>query len=279
MRETSADLVWTDHLAWCPKRGLTSSATRVVDLPDLSRWVAVAADGRLELTCLDDGDESEDGPPPVDLYRLPADVELPPELVTALGGLGTVARLRTTDIWEAIVVGVCQMITVAAPWDTYKRLCQAWGEAVPLSTSPLYRMAPDPVGILDQTWRTLPATGLGQAAPVLHSAAEAYLTHGDTWHAAEPADLITDLQTHIDGLDTDTARLIIVDITGDFEFYPVHTLDFRAWAHRAAPHALWPPRPTGFAHHWRTRTGKHRSAITALLVAWGHQQPNLLGET
>lgn len=257
--EFYADLVWTDHVAWCP---MPRAHTRVIDLPDTGRFVATARGQQLDVIGLD----AVGNTPVVDFYRAPTDLSSEADaMVKPLADLGTVARVRTADLWEAIGAALCHHSAVKRPWHAYKDLCRDGGEQVPLPDSPRYAMFPTPDVIASETPISMAGTGLGDVAGLLCDAADTYMRYAPEWTTAAPKDLITRLHA-IDGIGEHAARQIAVDITGDFSSYP-HDAEFRSWAGRIAPNIPWPTNKEDFTTYWTRLTEPHTSGVTALLVA------------
>lgn len=255
------DVVWMDHPAWCPSRYVW---VRVLDVPETSRIVATCRKpAALDLVALDGHDTDM-----VDIYQSPATTSATPAyLAGVLSSMGRVARVRTTNLWEAIGAAICYKPTVSRPWHSFKNLCRALGEQIPCWPSPRYAMFPSAEVITQETPISLSAMGLGDEVHTLCEAAEAYLQCGTSWRSASPEVLTRALQT-VDGIDAHTAQRIAVDISGNYSYYP-HDAAFQTWAAKAAPLLPWPGNSEAFTAQWTQACGEYLADLTALLVAWG----------
>src|SRR6266566_8091662 len=120
-------LVITEHAAW---RITERGRYRVFTLPDGGQWLVRANGGELlSFPLMPSG-----GEPRSDVFTLRrpkmATPEAP-ELFAALAVLGTVARFRTSDLWEAIATAIIrQVVRAAQSKRLYRDFCQAHGQRI-----------------------------------------------------------------------------------------------------------------------------------------------------
>ena len=119
--------VITEHAAW---RITERGRHRVFALPDGGQWL-VRVSGSEVLSC---PLVASTGEPRFDVFALPrpgmARREAP-ELFSALAALGTVARFRTSDLWEAIATAIIrQVVRAAQAKRLYRDFCQVHGQRV-----------------------------------------------------------------------------------------------------------------------------------------------------
>lgn len=257
-----------DHPSWTRT---ADGGYRVVRV-GLAAWLLrVSPDDNLTLRRLRGG-EHEDRPPVVDVVDATtldhARGGAPAELWAALAALGPVTRVRNPDLWDAVCTGVVrQVVRAAQARELYRRLCAAYGEAIPTPYGPVTVLpTAETVVCLDE--RELRALGLGFKAPALRAAARAYLDAADRWAGLAPADLVIALQ-HVPRIGPWTAGAAAADATNEFSIYPYADLAVRTWAARAAPSVAWPAGEADFGAYWRTIAGASLSALTLLALAWG----------
>src|SRR5260370_15768195 len=126
MSETFRSVI-TEHAAW---RITQRDRYRVFVLPDGEQWL-IRANGRelLSLPLV-----ASSGEPRFDAFTLlrseVATTEAP-ELFSAFAALCTVARFRTSDLWEAIAAAIIrQVVRAAQAKRLYRDFCQAYGQRV-----------------------------------------------------------------------------------------------------------------------------------------------------
>lgn len=192
-------------------------------------------------------------------------------LSLALGELGTVARIRNSDPWDALLTSIVRQV-IRAPHATrlYRQLCREFGECIALGTTEFW-CSPGPAVILSLTDVDFKRLGLSFKQDVLRSAAAHILDEKSDW-----ADLIrldraaakTELQ-RIPRVGPWTSGATIADLTNDFSAYPVGDLAVRTWAKLIAPSFDWPIRENDFEELWRRIAKSYVSEVTMLALAWG----------
>lgn len=212
-----------------------------------------------------------EGPiPHIDSFRLAhgagKDV---PELARALEQLGTVGRIRNSNLWDAIGTAIIrQVIRAGHAKRMYRRFCETHGEAVRLRTGaklPLFPSAETVMALHDDEFAAL---GMAFKRRPLRAAAQAYMASGDSWRQLSPSDLVVAL-TSVPHVGQWTARAAVTDWSNDWSIYPYADLAVRTWAKRAAPSYPWPSEERSFGEVWLGLTGEHLSTITLLTLAWG----------
>jgi DNA-3-methyladenine glycosylase II len=268
MRQSST-FVMREHAAWRPTAAGTQ---RVLALPDGSRWLALAAGGRLKLSAVTAGATR----PQADRFALPGGaLDVVPELAAALRTLGVVTRLRNPDLWDAIATAIIrQVIRAAQSKKLYRAFCDAYGDPVELPGGTTVALLPTPQITLSLTDQQFAAIGLAFKRRPLRAAAEAYLEYGAKWCELPPAVLVQELQT-VPRIGAWTAGAAVADFSNDWALYPYADLAVRTWAKRAAPSYNWPSDEPAFGQMWRALARDKLSAITVLTLAWGSQHGDI----
>jgi DNA-3-methyladenine glycosylase II len=259
------DFAMTEHAAW---RSADGRIERVFVLPNGARWLATVRECTLRLDAL--GGQSAVPAPGV--FTLPggapANVS---ELAAALGGLGSVARFRNFDLWDAIGTAIIrQVIRAAHAKKLYRAFCDAYGERVRLPSGDVYCLFPTPEIAFGLDSDQFSAIGMAFKRPPLLAAAQAYLEHGAKWRDLPPTVLIGELQT-VPRIGQWTAHAAVADWSNDWSLYPYADLAVRTWAKRAAPAFTWPDDEPTFGALWRALACEHLSSLTLLTLAWGSQ--------
>lgn len=255
---------WTmlDHPGWHTELDIPARAVRTAH----GTWLVHATpDGDLVAT---------GGPgqaPPVDshtatpLHETPA----PQGLIRALEQLGTVHRLRNTDLWDALATAIIrQVIRAGQARKMHLALREAAGERSGVAT-----LTPTPEQVLAMSAEAFTALGMAFKRKPLQAAAEAYLDLREEWTAMPGDVLVKALQT-VPRIGPWTAGAAAADYTGDFSLYPYGDLAVRTWARRADPATEWPDSEPAFTAAWADMAGPHLSTLTVLTLAWGDQHAN-----
>lgn len=259
--------VITEHAAW---RITERGRHRVFALPDGGQWL-VRVSGSEVLSC---PLVASTGEPRFDVFALPrpgmARREAP-ELSSALAALGTVARFRTSDLWEAIATAIIrQVVRAAQAKRLYRDFCQAHGQRVTHLNGEGYALFPAAETVLGLHDEQFASIGLTLKRRPLRAAAEAYLKHEAHWRDLPPAVLVQELQ-HIPRIGPWTAGAAAADYSNDFTYYPYADLAVRTWAKRAAPSYPWPDSEQAFGRLWQRLAGDQLATLTLLTLAWGSQ--------
>jgi DNA-3-methyladenine glycosylase II len=255
--------VLTDHAAW---RTTPSGGSRVFVLPDGGQWLVTIDGADLLPYQLADGGAR----PQLDSFTVeePA-VNEAPALFKALAELGTVARFRTPDLWEAIATAIIrQVIRAAHARQLQRNLCDVHGNRISSQDGDEYALFPDVETVLDLDDEQFANLGMTFKHRPLRTAAEAYLKHGSQWRELPPGELVTQLQL-IPRIGPWTAGAAVADFTNDFSYYPYADLAVRTWAKRAAPSYSWPDDEKEFGRLWRRLAGSQLAPTTLLTLAWG----------
>lgn len=210
-------------------------------------------------------------------------VDLPPraprQLSEALGQLGTVHRLPSPTLWEAITSGLLRRI-IRAPQARalYQRWITAYGATWDTPAGVMHTVpSPDEVLLLaEEQFATVGAALHRKALP---AAAAACLEHSEEWAQLPADDLVKALQ-EVSGIGPWTAACAAADFTGDYSVYPHGDLAVRTWARRAAPTAPLPDDTREFEAAWGRwapdRPQLH--ALTTHTLAWGiHARQPVIG--
>lgn len=205
--------------------------------------------------------------------QLPADAPRP--LTKALARLGTVHRLPSPTLWEAITSGLLRKI-IRAPQARalYQRWITTYGPSWETPAGVMHSV-PGPHDVLELAEERFAVIGAALHRKALPAAAAAYLKHGEIWCQLSPDDLVKALQ-EVPGIGPWTAACAAADFTGDYSVYPHSDLAVRTWAAKAAPSAPLPDTPRKFEAAW-SRWAPDRPqlhALTTYTLAWGiHARP------
>lgn len=257
------DFVMTEHPAW---QAAGSGCRRVFALLGGGRYMLTVSHGELALHPLVSGSSE----PVFDSFVMPDGVlsEIP-ELATALTRLGTVVRVRNTDLWDAIGTAIIrQVIRAGQSKKLYRAFCESYGERVELPRGGTYALFPAPEIVLGLASEQFASVGMAFKRRPLKASAEAYLNHGAKWRELSPHALIDELQV-APRIGPWTAHAAVADWSNDWALYPYADLAVRTWARRAAPSYFWPTDEASFGRVWRVLAGDHLSSLTLLTLAWG----------
>jgi DNA-3-methyladenine glycosylase II len=263
------DFVMTDHAAWLPA---DAGRQRVFVTPGGGRWLAMAYEGMVALHPL----APAAAKPVLDVFTMPdGPLTEAPELATALRELGSTARFRNSDLWDALGMAIMrQVIRAAQSKKLYRDFCQAHGTQVRLPDGGIYCLFPTPEIVLQLTDHQFASLGLAFKRRPLRLAAEAYSVHGAQWQELSPTTLVDALQV-IPRVGPWTARAAVADWSNDWALYPYDDLAVRTWAKRAAPSRDWPVDEPTFGRMWRALAGEGLSSLTLLTLAWGSQHGDI----
>lgn len=195
---------------------------------------------------------------------------LPPVLGGPLVGLGTVLRMPTPWLWEAISTAILrQVVRAAQARKIYGAWCEKYGAVVETAHGPLATV-PDPETVLALAEADFKSVGAAFHRTALQAAAVAYLKHADGWRNLGATDLQAAL-TCVPRIGRWTASAAAADYTGDFAVYPYQDLAVRTWARRAAPAHPWPGTEREFGAAWRQLADDDRQlhSLTAYTLTWG----------
>ena len=263
------DFVMTEHAAWLPTGG---GVRRVFGLPKEGRWLATVRKSALRLDALTDATAT----PVPDVFALSsATLSEAPELATALRGLGSVARLRNFDLWDAIGTAIIrQVIRAGQSKKMYRAFCTAYGERIELPNGGVYAEFPTPERVLGLSDDQFSSVGMAFKRRPLTATAEAFLERGTEWLRL-PADTLIEALQSVPRIGPWTARAAVADWSNDWSVYPYGDLAVRTWATRASPSFDWPSDEPNFGRTWRALAGEDLSSLTLLTLAWGSQHGDI----
>ncbi|GFJ77503.1 hypothetical protein [Phytohabitans houttuyneae] len=231
------DFVMTDHPAWIPA-GNGRGKLRVL-VAFGRRWL-IRTGGPTGFTLHELAPAASK--PIHDVFHLPpgALAELP-QLAGSLAGLGTVARFRAGNLWDALATAaVRQMLRGVHATNVYRQFCHAHGERIQLPTGEHYWLFPTPEAVLDLTPDQFADVGLASKRAALRDAANGYLRDGHGWQSLPPLRMIEQLR-RIPRVGRWTAHAAAADWSNEWALYAAGDLNLRTWARRAAPAYPWPP--------------------------------------
>jgi DNA-3-methyladenine glycosylase II len=259
--------VMTDHPAWVSTdAGIAYRAVRYGS----SVWVLTSAPanfGGYDTTSylvLGTGD------PPVADVADPITLTCPPAVARPLQELGTVARWRNPDLWDALATTIVrQVIRAGQARKLYRSFCQAHGEQVITPHGETW-LFPVPEVVLSLPDAEFVRWGMAFNRRPLLAAAQASLEFGQKWAEFDPTTLVDELQS-VPRIGPWTARASVADLTNDYILYPFADLAVRTWAKLLAPGRTWPETEPEFAAEWQRLAGDQLSTMTLLTLAWGVQ--------
>lgn len=223
-----------------------------------------------------------DGGHLVDLVRLAGDTDIAPAVDTVdprtlvgdvavcepLRGDGPVARVRTSDVWEALGTAVSrQVIKAATARENYRRFCEAYGERYDTAAGPAW-LFPTPETVLALSDDEFDVLRMKFFRGALRSAAEASLKAADDWAGMTGEQLAAAVQS-VRRIGPWTAGATVADVTNDYSLYPFADLAVRTWAGKLAPSVDWPKPEPEFGRVWQAMAGAQLSEWTLLTLAWG----------
>ncbi|MGW1762742.1 hypothetical protein ACWCQL_01395 [Streptomyces sp. NPDC002073] len=258
----------TEHLGW--HRTPEGEPVRVVEHQGAA-WMAHWERERehLLLRPLD----ADFGEQPAVAYTSAVDLPTVAEgalLLDELVPLGTVARLTTPSLWDAITTALLrQLVGAAQARKRHRAYYAAYGRAFDTPAGPL-PLVPAPEIVLELSDEGFAAVGALFNRRGLRAAATAYLDRGDHWSTLDPEGLVKEL-LEVPYIGPWTAAAAAADYTGDHSVYPHADLAVRTWAGRAAPGLALPSGDRAFEDLWRrwapARATLH--ALTLFTLAWG----------
>jgi hypothetical protein len=262
VRNTMVSATWT--------HGRSGYCHRIFANRHGMKWLATWGDCRLGLHPIDGCTEDSDLPKITytDLPRLLGQAPIP--IVRSLASLGTVMRISTLCLWEALSTAVI-MQGMPATTGRARQWCRLYGARYPTPEGP-FRTAPGAEFALRLSHRGFTDAGIGHdTARILRSAADAYLDHTDVWSGYSGERIVSVLR-HIPGLTLPTAATAAVDYTGDGSCYPLASaLD--GWISQAPANGHeQAPRLREAVETWAF-TPERRHALTLAILAREHRAP------
>ncbi|MEV7092846.1 hypothetical protein AB0M80_08350 [Amycolatopsis sp. NPDC051045] len=218
----------------------------------------------------------------VDLVRLAGDTDVAPIIDTInpltlvgdvavcepLRAAGPVARVRTSDVWEALGTAVTrQVVRAATARQKYRAFCEAYGERYETAAGPAW-LFPSPETVLALSDDEFDVLRMKFFRDGLRSAAEASLKAADDWAGMTGEQLVAAVQS-IRRSGPWTAGVTVADVTNDYSLYPFADLAVRTWAGKLAPSVDWPKPEPEFGRLWQAMAGAQLSEWTLLTLAWG----------
>lgn len=193
-----------------------------------------------------------------------------PTLRDRLTKLGTLARYRTSSLWEAFAWAIIRLRNNGNAETIFRNLSEH-GERVSLRGGGEYAMFPTPAEVLALKNHDLQDVGLERVSRrPLVAAAEAYVQHGDEWCKQPRGVLFHSLQS-VPRIGVATARSAVADWTNDWSLYPYADPNLRGYAAAAAPSFDWPD-DHAFGPLWQELADGNLSSATLLMLTWGLQQ-------
>ena len=262
------DFVMTEHPSWIP---FEKGHRRVFALAEGGRYLCTVSGREIVGQSLTPG-----GGPILDAFTTPkGHLAKVPELEAALNTLGSVARFRNPDLWDAVGTAIMrQVIRAGQSKKLYRAFCAAHGERVRLPDGDSYALFPRPSTVLELHTDQFASLGMAFKRGPLVAAAKAYLEHGARWQDTHPETLTQELQT-VPRIGPWTAHAALADWSNNWALYPYADLAVRTWATRAAPRHNWPSSEGDFGPVWRALGGDHLSDITLMTLAWGSKRGDI----
>lgn len=181
---------------------------------------------------------------------------------------GPVARVRNSDVWEALGLAVTrQVIKAATARENYRRFCEAYGERYDTAAGPAW-LFPSPETVLALTDAEFDVLRMKFFRGALRSAAEASLKSADDW-AGMTGELLVAAVQSVRRIGPWTAGAAAADVTNDYSLYPFADLAVRTGAGKLAPSVDWPKPEPEFGRLWHAMAGGQLSEWTLLTLAWG----------
>ncbi|UUV32252.1 hypothetical protein NQK81_02025 [Amycolatopsis roodepoortensis] len=214
--------------------------------------------------------ELVDGPPDTDPR---VDVVDPAALADSGTGLhdilleaGPVARVRSSDLWDALVGATlrCTMPPERAR-AVYRDNAAGFGTSydTPLGRASLF---PSPQVILELSADVIEVSGLGHVRGHLRTAAWVARELESRWRTV-PCEKFATILGHVPRLGSLIAGAAVADLSSDFRCLEPGDVLVRRRVRALDPAASWPDDPRAFGTRWQQMTGTERSAWTVLVLA------------
>ncbi|MBO4164085.1 hypothetical protein JQN83_25160 [Micromonospora sp. MMS20-R2-23] len=186
--------------------------------------------------------------------------------------MGSVARLRNPDLWEAVATAIIrQVIRAGQARKLHREFCRRFGDVIALSGETDLHTFPSAQRVITLSDDDFTISGMSFKRKPLRHAATAFLTHGRSWMDLSPSVLAKELQT-VSGIGPWSAGAAVADWSNDWALYPYADLAVRTWARHANPHHHWANDEPTFGRQWRRVTGDNLATYTLLTLAYGTQQ-------
>ncbi|WP_459714463.1 hypothetical protein [Actinophytocola sp. KF-1] len=180
---------------------------------------------------------------------------------------GRLWRVRSTDLWEAILPHlVRQHGDIAQTIQRYRALCTAIGDRVTTSLGTLLitPRARTVASADDKAWGELANRPWVRR---VRAAARMYLERQTAW-AQFPPDALFHAVRDIHGIGTQSAAGIIADITNDFSRYESIEFGTPGRWHQFCDDLDWQVSMEDFAAAWKVLSRDQRSTLAALSIDW-----------
>ncbi|WP_410646376.1 hypothetical protein [Amycolatopsis sp. cmx-4-54] len=255
----------TDHPGWrLDDQGRLRRLLRSSD----AVWLVIATPSRdgghqidLELV---DGPPGTD--PPVDVVGPAALADTETGLRAVLLEAGPVARVRSGDLWDALVGAILRCTTPAErARAVYRDTAAGFGTSydTPLGRASLF---PSPQLALELSADVFEVYGVSHVRDHLRTAAWVARELESRWRTV-PSDQLATVLAAVPRLGTLIAGAAVADLSGDFRCLAPGDVLVRRRVRALDPAASWPDDPQAFSTRWQEMTGVERSAWTVLVLA------------
>jgi DNA-3-methyladenine glycosylase II len=254
--------VMTDHCGW---RSADACHSRAVYTPTGYRLVR-ATTSRLSWN------GSPDLSPYVGRHSLSPGMRrrMPVGVRRTWGHTGTVVRMATPSLWEAVATAaVRQVVRASQARHLYISMCDVLGPDVASGHATEHGF-PRPETVLDVSDEDMSRLGLGFKARTLRTLARAFLDDPALEFSALASATLADRLLELQGVGPWSAGVAICDHRNEWDAYPFEDLAVRRWGTQHWS-AEWPDVPADFRRLWLEKTRPHTGVVTCFALAWAAQ--------
>lgn len=187
-------------------------------------------------------------------------------LRAALLAAGPVARIRTSDLWEALVGAILRCTTAPErARELYGKASRGLGHGHDTAFGRDWRF-PTPAVVVQLAPDVFDSYGLGEVRDRLRTAAWVVRAIKAGWHSV-PWDSLAVILAPVPRLGSAITGAAIADLSGDFRFLPADDVLVISRVRAMDPAGSWPEAAAAFGTRWLAMVGTERSAWTVLALA------------
>jgi DNA-3-methyladenine glycosylase II len=248
----------TDHCGWRVSQGRTVRAVYTAN----GYAIVTASHGTISWS------SNVDLTPHIRSHSLSPSMRrrMPAAVRRTWGHAGTVVRLATPSLWEAVATAaVRQVVRASQARVLYSAMCDALGPVVTNDLGTEHGF-PRPEQVLDACDEELLRMGLGFKRRTLRTLARAFHDDPDLEFSPLDSEIVADRLHRLPGVGPWSVGVAICDNRNEWDAYPYEDLAVRKWGTRHWA-SDWPELPADFRERWVEKTRPHTGVVTCFALA------------